>query len=308
MRKVIGIGETILDIIFKDGRPTAAVPGGSVFNGMISLGRLGCQVEMISEIGNDRVGRFIVDFMRENGVESSHVAMYQDGRSAISLAWLNEHNDADYMFYKDYPNARLEVDWPEIEADDIVMMGSYFVLNPVLREKVRSFLSYARERGAFIYYDFNFRSSHRDEAVRLRADVLENLEYADVVRGSTEDLDNLFGRNDPDDVYVREVDFYCHHMVCTDAAGDITLLTPRLRKNYHVERIDTVSTIGAGDNFNAGVVYGLLCNDVKRDDLDTLSEPVWDHVIQTGMRFAAEVCKSFENSISCEFAGKESQG
>ncbi len=28
MRKVIGIGETILDILFKDSQPTAAVPGG----------------------------------------------------------------------------------------------------------------------------------------------------------------------------------------------------------------------------------------------------------------------------------------
>ena len=34
MRKVIGIGETILDILFKDSQPTAAVPGGSVFNGI----------------------------------------------------------------------------------------------------------------------------------------------------------------------------------------------------------------------------------------------------------------------------------
>ena len=41
MRKVIGIGETILDIIFRGGQPTAAVPGGSVFNGIVSLGRIG---------------------------------------------------------------------------------------------------------------------------------------------------------------------------------------------------------------------------------------------------------------------------
>ena len=34
MRKVIGIGETILDIIFKDEQPTAAVPGHSHFVGL----------------------------------------------------------------------------------------------------------------------------------------------------------------------------------------------------------------------------------------------------------------------------------
>lgn len=32
MRKVIGIGETILDIIFRNNRPHTAVPGGSTFN------------------------------------------------------------------------------------------------------------------------------------------------------------------------------------------------------------------------------------------------------------------------------------
>ena len=41
MRKVIGIGETILDIIFRGDQPSAAVPGGSVFNGIVSLGRMG---------------------------------------------------------------------------------------------------------------------------------------------------------------------------------------------------------------------------------------------------------------------------
>ena len=41
MRKIIGIGETILDIFFKNGQPIGAYPGGSTFNAMISLGRSG---------------------------------------------------------------------------------------------------------------------------------------------------------------------------------------------------------------------------------------------------------------------------
>ena len=41
MRKVIGIGETILDIIFRGGQPQQPFRGGSVFNGIVSLGRIG---------------------------------------------------------------------------------------------------------------------------------------------------------------------------------------------------------------------------------------------------------------------------
>lgn len=302
MRKVIGIGETIMDIIFKNGKPTAAVPGGSVFNGIISLGRLGINVSLISETGNDRVGDQIIEFLEDNGVEHSGVIQYHNGRSAISLAWLNDKNDAEYMFYKDYPSARLDVNWPEINPDDVVMMGSYFVLNPVLREKVKDFLNYARSKGALIYYDLNFRSSHKHEAIKIYADMLENLEYADIVRGSVEDLDNLFGSSDPVKIYKREIEFYCKNFICTDASGDIILQTPSVKNNFKVEEIETVSTIGAGDNFNAGVIYGIIKYGVMRDELAMLNESQWNNIIRCGIDLASDVCKSFNNSISKEFA------
>ncbi len=302
MRKIIGIGETILDIIFKDEQPTAAVPGGSTFNGMISLGRMGLPVTMITETGNDRVGRTIQQFMEENGVDSSHVCMYEDGRTAISLAYLNERNDADYVFYKDYPKARLDVEWPVVNKDDIIMMGSYFVLNPVLRTRVKEFLDYASKQEALIYYDINFRSSHASEAIKLYSTILENFEYASIVRGSTEDFQNMLRLSDPEKVYEQEVKYHCKQMLCTDAEGEICLFSPNVTKKYQVNKIETVSTIGAGDNFNAGIIFGLMTENVHRDDLPTLNEEQWDRIIAHGMAFAAEVCQSFNNSISKEFA------
>jgi fructokinase len=302
MRKVIGIGETILDIIFKNEQPTAAVPGGSTFNGMISLGRMGLPVTMITETGNDRVGKTIKEFMEENGVNSDYVCMYQDGRTAISLAYLNERNDADYTFYKDYPNARLDVEWPKVNKDDIVMMGSYFVLNPVLREKVKEFLDYATKQEALIYYDINFRSSHASEAIKLRSTILENFEYASIVRGSTEDFQNMFKISNPEKAYEQEVKYHCKQMLCTDAEGDICLFSSNLTKKYQVHKIETVSTIGAGDNFNAGIVFGLLKEGVSRDGIASITEEQWNRIIAHGMAFAAEVCQSLNNSISKEFA------
>ena len=81
MRKVIGIGETILDILFRDGQPQAAVPGGSVYNAVISLGRMGQNVTFISETGNDRVGEMILANMRENGVDTANVNVFPEGKS-----------------------------------------------------------------------------------------------------------------------------------------------------------------------------------------------------------------------------------
>lgn len=302
MRKVIGIGETILDILFRDGQPQAAVPGGSVYNAVISLGRMGQNVTFISETGNDRVGEMILANMRENGVDTANVNVFPEGKSPVSLAFLNERNDAEYIFYKDYPRQRLEVNMPEISSDDIIMIGSYFAITPVLRDKVKELLDRARDAGAIIYYDVNFRSTHANEAIKLMPTIIENFEYADILRGSTEDFQNMFRQPDADKVYSNHVGFYCPNFICTDADGDVRLRTKHVCKDYPVTPLKAVSTIGAGDNFNAGVVYGLLKYRVRRADLAELTEVDWDAIIRCGMDFSADVCKSVSNSVSKEFA------
>ena len=302
MRKVIGIGETILDILFRDGQPQAAVPGGSVYNAVISLGRMGQNVTFISETGNDRVGEMILANMRENGVDTANVNVFPEGKSPVSLAFLNERNDAEYIFYKDYPRQRLEVNMPEISSDDIIMIGSYFAITPVLRDKVKELLDRAHDAGAIIYYDVNFRSTHANEAIKLMPTIIENFEYADILRGSTEDFQNMFRQPDADKVYSNHVGFYCPNFICTDADGDVRLRTKHVCKEYPVTPLKAVSTIGAGDNFNAGVVYGLLKYRVRRADLAELTEADWDAIIRCGMDFSADVCKSVSNSVSKEFA------
>ena len=304
MRKVIGIGETILDIIFRDEQPTAAVPGGSVFNGIVSLSRMGVPVRFISETGNDRVGRIILRFLEENGIPTDSVNVFPDGKSPVSLAFLNERSDAEYIFYKNYPAQRLDVDYPPVEKDDIVVMGSYYALNPVLRPKIVELLEQARQKQAIVYYDPNFRSSHQSEAMKLASTIIENMEYADIVRGSQEDFYYMYGLTDAGKVYKDKVSFYCPNFLCTAGGGQVMLRTGKVSKDYPVPPVEAVSTIGAGDNFNAGIIYGLLKYDIRYDDLYAVDETLWDKVVDCGIAFAAEVCRSFSNSVSREFAEK----
>lgn len=303
MRKVIGIGETVLDIIFKDEQPIGAVPGGSVFNGIISLGRAGVSATFIGEAGNDRVGERIRAFLKDNGVNADNINVYPDSKSPISLAFLNENNDAEYIFYKDHPRDRLDFAYPEIERDDVVMFGSYYAVNPVIRPQMAGFLEYARSRGAILYYDVNFRASHRGEVMKLTPNILENLEYADIVRGSRDDFEVMFRKTDPDTVYRSEIAFYTKKFICTQGALPVELRAEGgLSKQYPAIETETVSTIGAGDSFNAGFVYGLIRYGITRDVIERgLSEEQWDKVIDCAQMFSANCCKSISNSIDKEF-------
>lgn len=309
MRKVIGIGETVFDIIFKDDNPVAAVPGGSTFNAIISLGRAGINTTFISETGDDRIGRRIIEFLKENGVNADSVSVYQGTKSPLSLAFLNERNDAEYIFYKDHPNDRLDFIHPTIERDDIVLMGSYYAINPVIRQQVAAFLDYAKEQGAIIYYDVNYRASHKHEIMRLTPNIIENLEYADIVRGSSEDFEIMYKKKDADSVYKSEISFYTKKFIYTQGSEPVELRADGgLSKQYTIEKTDTVSTIGAGDNFNAGFIYGMLKHGITRDIIDAgLTEEQWDGIVSCALRFSANVCKSINNYIDNTFASEMKQ-
>ena len=62
------VGETVIDLIFKNMQPQAAKVGGSALNTSVSLGRLGNEVAFISEIGSDELGEWCLSFLNENGV------------------------------------------------------------------------------------------------------------------------------------------------------------------------------------------------------------------------------------------------
>jgi fructokinase len=307
MRKVIGIGETILDIIFRDEQPVGAVPGGSMFNGLISLGRAGLDCAFISETGNDRVGRRIISFLEENHVDASNISVYPEAKSPVSLAFLNENNDAEYIFYKDHPHDRLEFITPDIQPNDVVMFGSFYAINPVIRPQMQAFLEYAHEKGAILYYDVNYRASHLNDLVKVTANILENFELADIIKGSSEDFEIMYNKKDADSVYRAQIDFYCKNFVYTQGSNPIEFRAKGgLSKQYPVVATKTVSTIGAGDNFNAGFVYGLLKYGVTRDMLDEgVDEAIWDKVIAEAQQFAANVCGSLHNSVDIDFGDKK---
>ena len=250
-----------------------------MFNGLISLGRAGLNASFISETGDDRVGKRIISFMEQNHVDTSNISVYPEAKSPISLAFL------------------------------IVMFGSFYAINPVIRPQMQAFLEYAHQKGAILYYDVNYRASHKNEVVKVTANILENFELADIIRGSSEDFEVMFNKTDADSVYRAQIDFYCKNFIYTHGGAPIEFRAKGgLAKQYAVPATKTVSTIGAGDNFNAGFVYGLIKYGVTRDMLEEgVAEDVWDAVISEANQFAANVCSSINNSVDEAFGEKKHQ-
>jgi fructokinase len=301
MRKIFGIGETVLDIIFKSGQPQAAKAGGSVLNSVVSMGRMELPVSFISEYGLDDVGELIDNFLKNNGVNTSFVHRFDKGSTALALAFLDEKNDAHYTFYKDFPGKRLDIDFPVIEKNDIVQCGSFYAIWPEIREKFKKFIHSAKENGALILYDPNFRQTHLSELDVLRPLIIENMQMTSLLRGSDEDFKNIFAANNADEAW-EVVKKYCKCLVYTANIEGVYVRTPSCSGKFPVQKITPVSTIGAGDNFNAGMITAIYRNNIKMDQLEKLTEKEWSKVIASAVAFATHVCLSYENYISADFA------
>jgi fructokinase len=301
MRRIFGIGETVLDIIFKSGQPQAAKAGGSVLNSVVSMGRIGLPVSFISEYGLDDVGCLIDNFLKKNRVDTSIVHRYSDGNTSLALAFLNEKNDAHYSFYKDLPGKHLDIKFPLIVENDIVQYGSFYAIWPQVREKFKNFIVNAKEKGALLIYDPNFRKAHLSELEALKPLIIENIQMASIIRGSDEDFNNIFGVNNPDEAW-EAVSSYCKCLVYTANVKGVFVRTPSFKGNFKVQKIDPVSTIGAGDNFNAGMITSIYRDNIKKDQLGNLTQREWSKIIETAVSFATHVCLSYENYISEEFA------
>ena len=277
-----------MDILFKDDQPMKAVPGGSTLNSVVSLGRAGVPCAMVTEVGGDHVGDIICRYLQDNGVSSEYVCRHEHIKSHISLAFLDENNDAQYVFYKDHASVSLDGKLPEMGKDDVVLFGSFFAVNPVIRPVVGGLLHRAHEAGAWLYYDVNYRKSHIADLPEVMPNIEENMRLADVVRGSTEDFDNMYGLHDGDAIYER-VCRHCDTLILTDGARSIRVYTPEKCEVYPVQPIETVSTVGAGDNFNAGYIYAMMHGFHDRVSC-----------IEMAQRWSQDVCRQMGNSISDE--------
>ena len=301
MRKIIGIGETVFDIIFRNGQPRAAKAGGSVLNSVVSMGRVGLPVSFVSEFGKDDVGSIIDDFLIENGVNTSSVHRFEDGKTALALAFLDEKSDAHYSFYQHYPADRLKIRNLVAATDDIILCGSFYAIWQDIRSTFRDLIMSAKKNGAMVIYDPNFRSSHLAELKSLKPMIIENMKMADLVRGSNEDFANIFGTGSIDEAY-EAINPYCNVLVYTASVEGVYVRTPSFKGNFPVRKIDPVSTIGAGDNFNAGMITSIYKKQITRDKIESLGEKEWTGIISVAVDFASHVCLSYENYISHEFA------
>ena len=301
-RTVFCTGEIVLDIIFRNNAPVAARPGGSMLNTAISLGRAGVNVRFIGETGCDKISEMVLNFLEEHHVGTSFITRRPESKTTVALAFLDNSGDATYSFYPSGSEQRFDSGLPNPDENDILLFGSFFSLSGRIREMLVPFLSRARENRALIVYDPNFRKPHRHLLTKVLPFINENISMSDVVRGSDEDFIHIFAAGNAEQVFTMIHDPGRRTLVYTQNSNGVRILKTGMNLRVPVPKIDPVSTIGAGDAFNAGMIHSILKMGIRKDDLDSAGPETWKEIAETGIRFSTDVCMSLDNYISEKFS------
>lgn len=297
-RNLYGVGEVVYDIIFKNNKPVDARPGGAILNALVSLSRLGAEPNLIADCVCDPVGSIILNFLKENNVKTDYINWYETGRSRLALAFLNECNDADYLFYKMQSTDEVKLLFPIPTNNDIILFGSYYAIKPEIRKGLKEFLMLADKAKSVIVYDPNFRKSHLNMLDKARPFIFENFKYSDIVKGSIEDFGFIYDTQNPPEIFKRFHNDGGKNLIITCAGKDVYFYNSRFSFQMPVPNIQPISTIGAGDSFLAAIVFNLLENNYTKDNIDSISEEKWRSMIKFSIECAISVCMSFENYIS----------
>lgn len=288
------IGETLIDIIFKNNQPIKSLPGGSILNTSVSLSALKTPVTYITFLANDQLGKQITNFLLEKNINTHYIQYYDKGNTPLALAFLDEQNNATYIFYKNYPQDIIKDLNIQFTDKDFFIFGSFFAIDKKTFQWVNNLARKARTSGALTFYDPNIRSAINEISY---LHITENITLSTILRASIDDLQHIFGIKTTEEYYKIIQKYNCHYCIFTNGSDNIELFTPKYQQKYTVPEIKPISTIGAGDTFNAAILDFLYKNRITQQNIFQIDNQMWNSCINKAITLSQQICLSDKNYL-----------
>ena len=288
MRKVIAIGESVLDTVFKGGQPVKAMVGGRIANAAAMIASQGIECHMVSECATDSVGDIVVQFLASHGVDVHSVDRYTDGTTPFAAIFEDDDHPKCIVNYGRYPAGdRFNVVWPRIDKDDIVIYGSLYAVEQPQRERMLELLQYAKERKAILVclpglqHGIGYRITHVMPAI------FENMDLANIIVTHDTDINTIFAGETVDEAFRNHFEFYDNLSL---HIGSDLCVTLRARTLQHV--VKPIATSNTSDllhwqaGFVAALCHSLIGDDILHDNLLNLPPTEWTRILTATMTAA----------------------
>jgi fructokinase len=269
MGKLFSIGEVLIDFIplqkgvaLKDVVAFERAPGGAPANVAAAVAKYGQEAAMISKLGNDAFGDFLVDKLVEAGVETDKIYRTSDANTALAFVSLKENGERDFSFYRN-PSADLllseeEVDPAWFKKGDILHFCSVDLVESPMKQAHKKAIAAVSAAGGLVSFDPNVRLPLWENPEDCREAILEFLPTADIVKVSDEELEFITGIKEESGAIQSLFIGNVKAVVYTKGAAGADLILKDQKFESSGYSVEAVDTNGAGDAFIGGFLYQLL--------------------------------------------------
>ncbi|WP_287477536.1 carbohydrate kinase family protein [Anaerostipes sp.] len=279
--KLCGIGEALIDFIpdvkgerLKDVPSFTRVAGGAPANVIGAVTKLGIPSKMLTKLGDDPFGDYIIDVLNDAGIDTSNIERDQEGETALAFVSLAADGNRDFKFYrKNSADLRYSVDdIPENILDDCGMIHfcSVDLVESPMKEAHKKLIDMAIEQGVKVSFDPNLRFSLWDDLDALKKTVNDFIPYADIIKISDEELEFITGKTDIKDAVPDLLSGRAKYVIYTKGADGAEIYTRDGVVEAPGYSIDVRDTTGAGDSFIGAFLFCILRDEI--DDLDSVSK------------------------------------
>ena len=207
MTDILAVGEILIDLtqsgLTEQGIPKFdANPGGAPANLAVAASRLGAKTAFIGKVGGDSFGASLKECLRENHVDVSGVVTAPDLPTTLAVVSLDEHGERHFSFYRqhsaDVALSNDEISMQHLQNTRILHFGSVSLTADPSRSATLHAVKIARENGAMISYDPNYRARLWPDEQTAVEQMLAPLPMVDILKVSDEELPLLTGTDDPE--------------------------------------------------------------------------------------------------------------
>jgi len=266
MTGVACIGECMIELKQASDGLYSRGYGGDTLNAAVYLARLGIDVEYITALGDDGLSDEMIAGWQAEGVGTARVPRLKGKLPGIYMIETNEWGERRFFHWRDSAAARQLMDLPE--TDDILRSLAdyeivYFsaitlsIFNPEGRAKLLGALRRAREQGARIVFDTNFRARGWRDRDEVRGAFEEAFAASDIVLASTEDMLPVYP-DETEEQLIQRVGSKETILKLLDPGSIVSFEGALHRVTPEPVTNPVVDTTAAGDSFAAAYVAARL--------------------------------------------------
>jgi len=291
MGTLYSIGEVLIDFIplqkgkaLKDVATFERTPGGAPANVAATVAKLGGTSSVITKLGTDSFGDFLVEKLIENGVQTDKILRTDEANTALAFVSLRNDGERDFSFYRK-PSADLLLDKNEINGEwfnqgDILHFGSVdLVESPMKYAHIKS-IEEAKSRGSLISFDPNIRLPLWENSENCRQTILEFIPKAHILKISDDELEFITNISDQEEavnsLFIGDVKV----IMITKAASGADLYVRSNKYESDGFEVSVEDTTGAGDAFIGSFLYQLLTKKVNLDNLENICEKYHQEILE----------------------------